>query len=135
MAAATTELKSGWQWKQREATVAIGDELGRLGWTMASAMPSEIHLELMKVGRIPDPYIADNEHKIQCESARDASVGSWHERTNGSHIIGVGEREWLYATTFEFAHNSEHIELVFEGLDTLCHIYLVDRASDCRTQS
>ncbi|KAH7090112.1 glycoside hydrolase [Auriculariales sp. MPI-PUGE-AT-0066] len=106
---ATTELNSGWRWKQRETAAAIGDELQRQGWTAASAIPSEIHLELMKVGRIPDPYIASNEHKVQ-----------W-----------VGEREWLYSTTFDYSptEGNSHVELVFEGLDTLCRIYLVSSPS------
>ncbi|KZV98784.1 glycoside hydrolase family 2 protein, partial [Exidia glandulosa HHB12029] len=65
-------------------------------------MPSEIHLELLHLGRIPDPFLGHNEHKIQ-----------W-----------VGEREWLYTTQFAYDGDNEHVELVFEGLDTICTVYL-----------
>lgn len=39
----------------------------------------------------------------------------------------MGEREWLYASTFAFDVNArgEYVELVFEGLDTFCTVYLV----------
>ena len=39
----------------------------------------------------------------------------------------MGEKEWLYATTFSFDKNDdqEFAELVFEGLDTLCTVYVV----------
>lgn len=40
---------------------------------------------------------------------------------------GVGEREWLYASNFMFDKNAieDSAELVFEGLDTVCSVYLV----------
>lgn len=41
---------------------------------------------------------------------------------------GVGGREWLYHTTFELDMESRersHYELIFEGLDTVCDVYLV----------
>lgn len=41
---------------------------------------------------------------------------------------GVGEREWLYRTSFELEVESRehsHFELLFEGLDTVCDVYLV----------
>lgn len=61
-----TELKEGWKWKQRIPGINICEELVQEGWSKAKTMPSEIHLELMHVGRIPDPYLGHNEHKIQC---------------------------------------------------------------------
>ena len=42
--------------------------------------------------------------------------------------IGIGEREWLYRTKFdvpELERSWKNAELVFEGLDTLCDVYLV----------
>jgi beta-mannosidase len=118
----TTELNTGWRWKQRNIVTAINDEIQQSGWTPVSAMPSEIHLELMKVGCIPDPYIASNEHKIQCKSS-----AAREPRNKPYPPTGVGERQWLYSTSFEFTPNEGQgfVELVFEGLDTLCYIYLV----------
>lgn len=39
---------------------------------------------------------------------------------------GVGEREWLYFCKFPFSRgNAAHAELLLEGLDTVCDVYLV----------
>ncbi|KAI0917712.1 hypothetical protein AcW2_007777 [Taiwanofungus camphoratus] len=107
-------LSDGWHWKERDATYrSVWDEALQLThatdslnstWTAAQTFPSEIHVELLKAGHIPDPFIGFNEHKVQ-----------W-----------VGEREWLYACTFscELRHVDALVELFFEGLDTICDIYL-----------
>ncbi|KAF8492119.1 glycoside hydrolase [Gautieria morchelliformis] len=100
-------LKSGWLWKQRDGSLLDAlDQLdtGRLAsWNKAASFPSEIHVELLKSGEIPDPYLRNNEHKVQ-----------W-----------IVEREWLYAAHFVFENSSNrHAQLVFEGLDTFCTVYL-----------
>ncbi|KAF7331117.1 hypothetical protein MVEN_02452000 [Mycena venus] len=99
------ELKSNWSWKQREPSVeSVLDEAGTSGWKTAQAYPSEIHVELLKSGLIPDPYLGFNENKVQ-----------W-----------IGKVEWLYKCTFDYTVNSEetHAFLEFLGLDTLCDVYL-----------
>ena len=43
-------------------------------------------------------------------------------------MSGIGEREWLYARELTFddmIEQDQSIELIFEGLDTFCDIYLV----------
>ncbi|EED80557.1 hypothetical protein POSPLDRAFT_128099 [Postia placenta Mad-698-R] len=104
----TLILTDGWHWKERDPTVqSVLDEPqnGRLPWTIARSFPSEIHVELMQNGRIPDPFLGFNEHKVQ-----------W-----------VGEREWLYFCKFPFSRgNAAHAELLLEGLDTVCDVYLND---------
>ncbi|KAJ7039370.1 glycoside hydrolase superfamily [Mycena alexandri] len=97
------ELRTNWSWKQREHAVdSVLDEVD--GWKTAQAYPSEIHVELLKSGAIPDPYIGFNENKIQ-----------W-----------IGEAEWLYKCTFDFAADEQetHALLEFLGLDTICDVYL-----------
>ncbi|KAF8184215.1 glycoside hydrolase [Pholiota molesta] len=96
-----------WSWKQRElSTINVIDEANDVtqGWKRVSSMPSDIHVELLKVGAIPDPYIGFNEHKVQ-----------W-----------VGDVEWLYkySFTFESSGTYRHGLLTFEGLDTICDVYL-----------
>ncbi|KAG6856280.1 hypothetical protein H0H87_005890 [Tephrocybe sp. NHM501043] len=101
-------LNQGWSWKQRDNKIlSVLDELhGGIeeGWRMARTFPSEVHIELLKEGLIPDPYIGFNEHKVQ-----------W-----------IGDAEWLYKCSFPFANLSEHEHAVleFEGLDTVCDVYL-----------
>ncbi|KAI1789937.1 glycoside hydrolase [Ganoderma leucocontextum] len=100
-----TAISQGWAWKKRDISlVSVLDEVNS-SWTDATAFPSEIHVELLKTGRIPDPFKGSNEHEVQ-----------W-----------IGEREWLYHTKFdipESERNWKNAELVFEGLDTLCDVYL-----------
>jgi beta-mannosidase len=91
-----------------------------MGWTFRQAdseepfravsqFPTVNHLDLMHHGLIPDPTKDLNSQQMQ-----------W-----------VGEREWVYKTTFDFAWTSgtggeqgmRHV-LVFQGLDTHCRISL-----------
>ncbi|KAI0642837.1 glycoside hydrolase [Trametes meyenii] len=111
MAVITTSLDQGWYWKERDPSVfSVIDEVGSVaqgqrGWTPAASFPSEIHCELIKAGRIPDPFKGFNEHEVQ-----------W-----------VGEREWLYYTTFDLPQSTnvpQDHALIFEGLDTVCDVYL-----------
>lgn len=78
-----------------------------------SQFPTVTHLDLMYHSLIPDPARNKNARDVQ-----------W-----------VGEREWIYKTTFDFAelsnkdgnghdkNGARHV-LVFEGLDTHCRISL-----------
>ncbi|KAH9915084.1 glycoside hydrolase [Fomitopsis serialis] len=113
MASQVISLGKGWYWKDRDAAsyVSVVNELPQDApgtsspWTAAQNFPSEIHAELMKAGRIPDPFIGFNEHDVQ-----------W-----------VGEREWLYYCSFALPDGTQkalHAELQFEGLDTICDVYL-----------
>ncbi len=73
-------------------------------WRSCQA-PSLIQENLIKEGLLPQPYLADNEKKIQ-----------W-----------VSNQDWLYQTTFQVQQKpqaSQPLFLNFEGLDTYCSIYL-----------
>src|SRR5882672_2703837 len=81
-------LLTGWQFR----------EAGKDKWFPAT-VPGCVHTDLMKNRLIEDPFYRDNESKLQ-----------W-----------IGKTDWEYQTTFnvtsELLHK-QHIELVFEGLDT-----------------
>lgn len=63
-------LNYNWKWKQRNEEVAsVWDEVDRGAWRKAESVPSEIHVELLKAGLIPDPFVGFSEHKVQCESS------------------------------------------------------------------
>ncbi|CAE6472019.1 unnamed protein product [Rhizoctonia solani] len=118
MSRQTLALSGNWKWKQRDPKItSVLDELTKpspltdrdskdtkSAWREATTSPSEIHVELLKAGIIPDPYKGFNEHKVQ-----------W-----------VGKREWLYLSTFKLSEEQllNSIELEFEGLDTFCTAYL-----------
>lgn len=70
-------------------------------WLDAS-VPGSAHGVLLVAGRIPDPFHAQQEADVQ-----------W-----------VGERTWAWRTTFDVDTLAAHEELVFEGLDTWCTVWL-----------
>ncbi|KAJ3932534.1 MAG: glycoside hydrolase [Lentinula lateritia] len=110
------EILDSWFWKQRNPSIShvldelegpevTGQDLKSAGWRIAQKCPSEIHVELMASGMIPDPYLGFNEHAVQ-----------W-----------VGDTEWLYKCTFTFEPISDEghtVMLQFQGLDTVCDVYL-----------
>ncbi|KAH7927653.1 glycoside hydrolase [Leucogyrophana mollusca] len=103
----TLQLNKNWLWKQRrDPSISVLDELGDAStdtgdvndsWFPTQAFPSEIHVELLKTGKIPEPYVGFNEHK----------------------------KEWLYKSSFE-PHNLAGADSIieFQGLDTFCDVYL-----------
>jgi beta-mannosidase len=98
-------LSQGWQCKERDTALAINDDFSHVSedWLPAQ-VPGEIHLDLLAAGRIPDPFIELHEQDIQ-----------W-----------VGERDWLYRSTFEITEDllqTPELVLSFEGLDTFATIW------------
>jgi len=88
------------------------------GWTLAGSdtftvglpatVPGTVHTDLLHAGLIPDPFLRDNELRLQ-----------W-----------VGERDWVYRTTFVAGPqvlDREVAELVFHGLDTFAEVILNGR--------
>ena len=68
-------------------------------------IPGVIHTDLLKNKLIDDPFVGNNEQELQ-----------WIEN-----------EDWVYSTQFQLNDqqlNSQHIELVFEGLDTYADVYL-----------
>lgn len=90
------ELKLNWT--VRQAGVADANPI-------TATVPGDIHRDLLRAGRIPDPFVADNEKRVQ-----------W-----------VGEQEWIYAHTFTAETallGHERILLCCEGLDTMATLAL-----------
>ncbi|KAI9884319.1 MAG: hypothetical protein M1823_003905 [Watsoniomyces obsoletus] len=91
------ELDQGWQFKDANDTTAQ--------FLPVAQFPTNIHLDLQHHGLIPDPFFAKNELDVQ-----------W-----------VGERAWIYRTTFPTPQTSEadaEMDLVFDGLDTFASVFL-----------
>jgi beta-mannosidase len=73
-------------------------------WAKAS-VPGGVHTDLLALGRIPDPFFADNERKVQ-----------W-----------VAEKDWDYRKTFRAdpeLPKEDQVFLVCDGLDTLAEVSL-----------
>ena len=88
-------LAGGWQFRQADT-----DE----GWLPAQ-VPGGVHTDLMAAGRIPDPFVGDNELRVQ-----------W-----------IAESDWEYRTSFDVDADlltSERVLLVCDGLDTLAELTL-----------
>lgn len=72
-------------------------------WTACESFPTSVHVELLKAGKIPDPYIAMHEWDVQ-----------W-----------IGEAEWAFKTVLDLTAEQlrePHADLVFEGLDTFATV-------------
>ncbi|AZA50907.1 glycoside hydrolase family 2 protein [Chryseobacterium carnipullorum] len=72
---------------------------------LPAKIPGTVHLDLMDNKIIPDPFKDENEKKVQ-----------WIEN-----------EDWEYQTTFKVSANelkNDHIDLIFNGLDTFSEIYL-----------
>lgn len=93
-AAEIIPLNSNWQFKNVKSEQ----------WNPAT-VPGVVHMDLLKNGDIKDPFYANNEMKQQ-----------WIEF-----------EDWAYSTTIQTDSNllkKQHIELVFEGLDTYATVYI-----------
>ena len=87
-------LNGAWQFRQ------IGSE----DW-LPAMVPGGVHIDLLAAGLIPDPFVADNEKRVQ-----------W-----------VAESDWEYRLDFVPGLEllgTERITLVAEGLDTLAEVSL-----------
>ncbi|GAA2390329.1 glycosyl hydrolase 2 galactose-binding domain-containing protein [Nonomuraea africana] len=75
------------------------------GTLVAAQVPGCVHTDLMAAGRLPDPFLDDNELKV-----------AW-----------VGRTDWRYETRLpELDDSYERTDLVFDGLDTVAEIRLGD---------
>ena len=87
-------LSGAWQLRQADTD----------DW-LAAQVPGGVHTDLMAAGFIADPFVGDEELRVQ-----------W-----------VAERDWEYRRTFTVDAEvaaEEHMALVFDGLDTLAEVRL-----------
>jgi beta-mannosidase len=88
------EIKDNWQFTQS----------GKQDYLTAN-IPGFVQTDLYKNHKIPDPYFGENEKELQ-----------W-----------ISKSDWDYKTTFNVDKEllgKEHLELVFEGIDTYAEIFL-----------
>jgi len=87
-------LTGAWQFRQS----------GTDDWLPAS-VPGGVHTDLLALGRIPDPFVGDNER----------------------HVAWVSQSDWEYSRSFTVQPEvlqHEHLWLVCDGLDTLASLTL-----------
>jgi beta-mannosidase len=90
----TRTLDSGWQLQK------VGDST----WIPAK-VPGTVHTDLFAAGVIPDPFVGERESELQ-----------WIE-----------DADWTYRTEIDVDErllSQEHVELVFDGLDTYADVRL-----------
>lgn len=76
------------------------------GWTDAE-VPGDVHLDLMRAGRIPDPFA----------------------RTNTDAVLWMEQKDWWYRTRFEIPRDWPEgggisLRLLFHGLDCFASVFL-----------
>lgn len=100
------ELNKNWTFSLAESSFSVNGITSKKlisGKQFNATVPGTIHTDLLNNKLIDDPFYSDNELKMDWISACD----------------------WVYQTTFDFYTNTiNNINLVFEGLDTVCEIYL-----------
>ena len=82
-------------------------QVGISEWQKA-IVPGCVHTDLLRNKQIPDPFYRTNEKDLQ-----------W-----------IDKKDWEYKTTIEVSDQqikSDHLELVFKGLDTFADVYLNDK--------
>ncbi|GAA5978449.1 hypothetical protein JCM10908_004358 [Rhodotorula pacifica] len=93
----------------------LNTQVATASWRTCSQFPSQIHVDLLAAGLIPDPFVGLNEQAVQ-----------W-----------VGEACWIYSCRFDLESlksggvasgsevaQEEFVDLAFEGLDTYATVYL-----------
>src|SRR6202453_4423150 len=98
-------LDSGWRFR----AVANADQAEVKEWHPAQ-VPGVVQTDLLNNKLIPDPFDRDNEFHLQ-----------W-----------IGLADWEYQTTFQIdaaALAHDHVDLVFDGLDTFADVYLNDQST------
>ena len=102
--AASRPLDAQWEFR----AVSKTDRADLQDWHPAQ-VPGVVQTDLLKNGLIPDPFYQDNDTRLQ-----------W-----------IGLTDWEYRTTFQAdaaTLSHDHIDFVFEGLDTYADVYVNDQA-------
>lgn len=91
------ELGGIWEFKEANSNL----------WSEAQ-VPGTVHIDLLREGRVPEPYYRLNEHYMQ-----------W-----------IDKCDWEYRTTFEITaeeFEAQNLTMLFRGLDTFCDVYINDK--------
>ncbi|KAG6336605.1 hypothetical protein ID866_2481 [Astraeus odoratus] len=97
----TRAFATGWSFTQ----IGGGQGTKEGEWLPVTDFPTTVHVELLRIKRIPDPFVGMNEWEVQ-----------W-----------VGESDWAFKNTFMITDSdlaAKHVDLVFEGLDTFASVTL-----------
>ncbi len=100
-------LDAGWQFRLAPGDANAKGHPQAAQWLPAT-VPGSAQTDLLARHLIPDPFVGENEAKVQ-----------W-----------VGLSDWQYRTNFNVdaaTLRRAHVELVFDGLDTFADVYLNDR--------
>lgn len=98
-------LDQGWQVRLAANATASRKKHPEATRWIAATVPGSVQLDLLHAGLIPDPYRRDNEASLQ-----------W-----------IGLADWDYRLTFKVdaaTLASDHVDLVFKGLDTFAEVRL-----------
>nr|WP_241093760.1 glycoside hydrolase family 2 protein [Xanthomonas sp.] len=101
---ASLSLQQGWQVRLAPGE-ARAKEFPKAARWLPAQVPGTVQTDLIAAGVVPDPFYRDNEAKIQ-----------W-----------AGLSDWQYQTRFKADAallRRDHVELVFDGLDTFAEVYL-----------
>ncbi|KAF7798913.1 hypothetical protein EIP86_010141 [Pleurotus ostreatoroseus] len=99
------DIHEGWTFKKVTAGGASDEYVKVDEEFIAQQFPTTVHVELLKQGKIPDPFIGLHEWDVQ-----------W-----------IGETDWTFSTLFDATEEelrSPNVDLVCDGLDTFATVTL-----------
>lgn len=95
-------IDTGWSFRMAPGDEALKAHPEVSGWLKAT-VPGTTQSDLLALKKLPDPYVSDNEGKVQ-----------W-----------VGLSDWQYQTEITVTPETlqrDHLDLIFEGLDTFAQV-------------
>ncbi|MDR3445057.1 MULTISPECIES: glycoside hydrolase family 2 protein [unclassified Dyella] len=106
-ATTVTPLDDGWQFRLAPDSTLVAQHPDQTTWTPAH-VPGSVQTDLLTTGNIGDPFFRDNEAQQQ-----------W-----------IGLADWDYQLVFNVdaaTLKQDHVDLVFDGVDTFADISLNDK--------
>ncbi|KAI1813063.1 glycoside hydrolase family 2 protein [Poronia punctata] len=101
MSRVRTDISSGWQFREDDGNSSSED-----GWLSVKSVPTQVHVDLLANGKIPDPFLDLNELPV-----RSLAEKRWAYRVQFPKPTGPSSSDKPLVT-----------DLVFEGLDTFATV-------------
>ena len=99
----TLDLNASWSYAWTEFQ-GPADNVPRLNWRSNASVPGDVHLDLMRDGLLPDPFVG----------------------MNADHALWIERKDWWFRRSFPTSSRlqSRRALLVFHGLDNFATVWL-----------
>ena len=121
----STLLADGWEFTQLTSG-PLEPVIPKDQWLATSQFPTEVHVELLKLGKIPDPFVGTRSVNRGLSEMIDLCFIT-PEGNNEWEVQWISEVDWAFRKSFNVsaADLDAHADLIFDGLDTFAVVELV----------